>query len=180
MGKTPGVVLRGEKLIPAASVQSISNPIKFKSMSSSPINPISLLRTRLDLLQTLRRLSAEQLSLIEADNDDETACVVDVKEAVVRRLAVWQQDHFQLLENWERLESEFDAQTQQRCSELRQLSETELAEFKRNEQESTALLQTRRDRVHQELSSLNRGAKTLAAYGNTVANGSNATFDVNQ
>ena len=149
-------------------------------MASSTFNPIPLLRTRLDLLRTLRQLSAEQLDLILQEKTDEAGCVVDVKDAVVLRLEMWQKTNGHLLEDWNRIEADLESDALQTCRELRQATDRELAEFQKNETESRTRLQQQRDRVTAELSSLARGAETLSAYENSTSSSSRLAFDVNQ
>ena len=149
-------------------------------MTPHPPNPIPLLRTRLDLLRTLRKLSAEQLDLIRQEKIDDADCVVDVKQAVVLRLESWQRNNAHLLEDWDGIETGLDPVALQTCRDLRLATDRELSQLHISEAESRIHLQRQWDRVGTELSSLARGAETLSAYENSTSSPSQLTFDVNQ
>lgn len=149
-------------------------------MTSPSINPIPLLRSRLDLLTTLRKLSREQLELIQQEKIEEVNEVIEVKQAVILRLDSWQRTNGPLLENWNRIEASLDSAVRESCRDLRQATDRELAEFQKSESESQTRVRQQRDQVSQELFSVARGAQTLSAYENSTSAPSRSAFDINQ
>lgn len=140
----------------------------------------SILRTRLDLLRTLRELSAEQLDLIRQERVDEVGCVVDIKEAVIVRLKHWESSHTSLVRDWAQIEEDFSPVERAECAGIQRRAAAELDQLKKTEGESRLELAARRDSASKDLATIARSLQTVSAYESVCEVSSRLAFDVNQ